>query len=450
MKKKDNDSPKTSDLRERAEAAFRAKTGSEQAPLAGMTHEGTRMLLHELQVHQIELEMQNEELRLTQLELETARARYFDLYDLAPVGYITINEKGLIVEGNLTAADLLGVTRGELDKQPISRFILKEDQDMYYLFRKLLQETGEKQTCELRMMKNEGAAFWALLKAVMAHDEDGGSAIRAVVSDITDRKALERQREESTATLQEKNDEMETILYASSHDLRSPLVSIRGFNDRIQKAVEALTVIMAKEETAEKRCAEAASLIDHDIPTAIRHIGASAEKMEALITGILKISRLNSVARIPENINMNELIRRMFVLLDFQIQQARVTVTVGDLPSCWGDPLEIAQVFSNLIDNAIKYRDPVRPLTIGITGTALADRVSYSVEDTGIGIKPQHYGQIWGLFSRIDPGGPVMGEGIGLAMVKRIVERNCGKIWIESEPGVGSKFYLSLPQTETP
>ena len=95
-------------------------------------------MLHELRVHQIELEMQNEELRRTQAELEASRARYFDLYDLAPVGYFTLSEKGLILEANLTAATLLGVARGDLVKQPLPRFILPEDQDIYYLHRKQL------------------------------------------------------------------------------------------------------------------------------------------------------------------------------------------------------------------------------------------------------------------------------------------------------------------------
>jgi len=118
-----------------------------------------RQAFNELHVHQIELEMQNEELRRAQLELDMARARYFDLYDLAPVGYCTLNEQGLIMEANLTAATLLGVIRGVLAGQPISRFILKEDQDGYYQQRKQLFATGETQSLELRMVKKEGAVF---------------------------------------------------------------------------------------------------------------------------------------------------------------------------------------------------------------------------------------------------------------------------------------------------
>jgi PAS domain-containing protein len=130
------------DLRIRAEkqaAAIEPISLSEQTP------ESVRQVLHELRVHQIELTMQNEELRRAQAEIEAERARYFDLYDLAPVGYVTVSEKGLILEANLTAATLLGVNRGVLVKQPLSRFIFQEDQDSYYLHRKKLFETGEPQ-----------------------------------------------------------------------------------------------------------------------------------------------------------------------------------------------------------------------------------------------------------------------------------------------------------------
>jgi PAS domain S-box-containing protein len=153
--------------------------------------EEARHTLHELRVHQIELEALNEELRRTQADLETARARYFDLYDLAPVGYCTLSEKGLILEANLTAATLLGVARDALVKQPMSRFILKEDQDIYYLHRKRLSEIGEPQACELRMLNNEGAAFWAHLEATSALSAGHEPACRLVLSDITERKLVE-------------------------------------------------------------------------------------------------------------------------------------------------------------------------------------------------------------------------------------------------------------------
>jgi PAS domain-containing protein len=123
--------------------------GGKPADLAAVPPEEAGRLLHELQVHQIELEMQNDELRRAQQELEASRVKYFDLYDLAPVGYFTVSEEGLILEANLRGADLLGVGRNRLTKQPLTRYIVPEDQDVYYLHRKRLLETGVRQVCEL-------------------------------------------------------------------------------------------------------------------------------------------------------------------------------------------------------------------------------------------------------------------------------------------------------------
>jgi PAS domain S-box-containing protein len=135
-----------------------------------LSPEEIRRMLHELRVHQIELEMQNEELRRAQAELDASRERYFDLYDLAPVGYCTLSEKGLILETNLTAATLLNVTRSEMVNKPITRFILKEDQDIYYRHRKHVFETAEPQTVELRMVK---AGRNIILDASGLHSREG-------------------------------------------------------------------------------------------------------------------------------------------------------------------------------------------------------------------------------------------------------------------------------------
>ena len=178
-------------LRQRAEAAFRGNAAQSPEKLEALSPQETQLMLHELHVHQIELEMQNEELRRAQVELDASRTRYFDLYDLAPVGYCTISEPGLILEANLTAATLLGVDRGVLVKRPISQFIFKEDQDIYYLHSKRLFETSEPQAFELRMVKNDGTQFWAHLAATAAHDADSAPELRAVLSDNTARKQAE-------------------------------------------------------------------------------------------------------------------------------------------------------------------------------------------------------------------------------------------------------------------
>ena len=182
-------------LRRRAEGTAKRNAFLIPEDMESLSIEAARQMLHELRVHQIELEMQNEELRKAQMELGAARARYFDLYDLAPVGYCIVSEKGLILEANLTAATLLGVARSALVKQPLTRFILKEDQDLYYQHRKQLFETGEQQASELRMVKKDGAAFWAHLEAFSALNAEGAPVCRVVISNITERKFEEDKRE---------------------------------------------------------------------------------------------------------------------------------------------------------------------------------------------------------------------------------------------------------------
>ena len=184
------------------DAMARRKASLSPQELEALSPEETRLMLHELRVHQIELEMQNEELRQTQVELHTARARYFNLYDLAPVGYCTLSKQGLIQNANLTVATLLGLPRGALVKQPLTRFILKEDQDIFYLHRKLILESGEPQSCELRMVKDDRTQFWAQLTATAAQDGDSASALRIVLSDVTGRKLLQIQSEHERSVLE--------------------------------------------------------------------------------------------------------------------------------------------------------------------------------------------------------------------------------------------------------
>jgi PAS domain S-box-containing protein len=176
------------DLRKQAEELVRQRTSISPHDIKEMSPEKIQQIFHELQVYQIEFQIQNEELRRYQEVLEATRARYFDIYDLAPVGYCTISEPGLIEEANFTAATLLSVARGELIKKPISRFILKEDQDIYYLHRKLLLETGIPQVCDVRMVKIDGSPFWAQLNIAATHNENSASIICFVFTDITEQK----------------------------------------------------------------------------------------------------------------------------------------------------------------------------------------------------------------------------------------------------------------------
>lgn len=174
------------DYRKQAEARALEKA-SLLEDAGALTPEESRLLVHELRVHQIELEMQNDELRQAHEELEASRSRYFDLYDLAPVGYITISEKGVVLKSNLTASNLLGFARTEMTGKPFASFVLRDDTDIYHLGFRQLMKTGAPQTLELRAQRKDGACFWSELGMAAASDIDGVFSCRAVLSDVTER-----------------------------------------------------------------------------------------------------------------------------------------------------------------------------------------------------------------------------------------------------------------------
>lgn len=182
MKKKANESEKFSSLRKQAETRHKRLA----ADTANRSIDKTSKLVHELEVHQIELEMQNDELRRVLVELEESRSRYLDLYDLAPVGYYVFDKNGVMLELNLTGAVLLGQERATLIKKPFHLFVAKDFQDQFYLHRKKVFETGTKQTCELKLIRKDGSQFYGLLESDAVPDSNGTAVrCRTVISDIT-------------------------------------------------------------------------------------------------------------------------------------------------------------------------------------------------------------------------------------------------------------------------
>jgi PAS domain S-box-containing protein len=154
-----------------------------------------RRLVYELRTHQIELEMQNEELRLAQEELVASRDRFSDLYDFAPIGYMTIGYKGLILEANLTATKMLGIERRLLVNQPFSAFIVPDDQDAYYLHRQEIIASKQGHTCQVRLLRRGGEPFWVEMASIpIEADEENDSRFRTLITDITDRKRIEEEK----------------------------------------------------------------------------------------------------------------------------------------------------------------------------------------------------------------------------------------------------------------
>ena len=184
----------STELHNRAEAVLHEETPEN---ISHLTPVEIWKIVHNLRVHQVELETQNEELRRLQAELDVSWKRYFDFYNLAPVGYCTISENGLILEANLTAVSFLGMTRSELINQPLTNFVHQQDQDIYYLFRKQLIESSEPQACDLRVVRPDGTTLWAHLSATLAQDESGAPLSWMMLSDITEQKQAEMALQES-------------------------------------------------------------------------------------------------------------------------------------------------------------------------------------------------------------------------------------------------------------
>ncbi len=184
-------------LRAAAERALRSREKPGRIPVQDMQH-----LIHELQVHQIELEMQNDELRKAQAEVEESRARYAGLYDFAPVGYVTLNQSGLIVEANLTAASLLRVERSRLLKTPFSAFVAPEDRELLQEHRRLATLSPERLTCELRLMRKDRERFYALVESVSAFSPLTEKVeLQSAIADITERRNAEEKLRESEKEL---------------------------------------------------------------------------------------------------------------------------------------------------------------------------------------------------------------------------------------------------------
>ncbi len=427
LKSTESATPQDTALRQRAEE----KTGSlETQELEALSPEETRQTLHKLRVHQIELTMQNEELRRAQVELDAARARYFDLYDLAPVGYCTISEKGLFLEANLTAMTLLGVARGALVKQPITRFILKEDQDIYYLHRKQLFETGTPQACELRMVKKDGTAFWGHLAATPAQDADGAPVCRVVLSDITERKRAEEALADRTVQLERMNRELVSLnaelddfTNVASHDLQEPLRALITFSSLLGKDLG---------YSLPERAAQ-----DLDFIT------EAAKRMQTLIHDLLALARVGRVARKREKVSLNECVDQVLEALAMRVKETGAEVTRDELPGVWGDSTLLTQLYQNLIGNALKFSGKQRPI-IRLTVEEREDHQIFGVQDNGIGIEPKYAQPIFQPFKRLHGRAEYEGSGIGLAICRKIVERHGGKIWVESELGKGAHFRFTI------
>ena len=407
------------ELRRRADELFLKKAASFPEDLANMRPEEIGRVLHELRVHQIELEMQNEELRRAQEELAASRERYFALYDLAPVGYITVSETGLILKTNLSARSLLGLVRDALINQPFSQFILKEDQDSYYWHRKQLFETGGSQSCELRMVNLGGTFFWAHLEVAAMKDTLDAPVSLIVISDITEKKKAEE------ALIELANAKFK-FTATVSHELRSPLATIKEATNLV------LEGMVGPVNEGQKDL----------LGTAKENI----DRLGRLINNILFFQKMEAGKTEYElqPHDLNELIReahRSALLLAGKRSADMVMDLENGLPVIKFDKDKILQVLINLLANAIKYSESG---SIVIQTQREDHEIHVSVRDSGLGIKEVYLQAIFEPFSQVGDN-QKGGTGLGLGISREIILAHHGRIWVESEEGKGSVFHFTLP-----
>ena len=415
-----NDSERAQ-LRRRAEhqaRAFKSEEIDAQWPAEA------RRLLHELRVHQIELEMQNDELRSAREQLERSRARYFELYDLAPVGYVTLSEDGLIVEANLTSASLLGVPRTALRGRRLSLFVLSEDEDVYYFLLNNLSKNRTPQTCELRMNRQGVAPFWARLDTAVSSDPGGAPHWRIVISDITAHKESEEQLRARGEELRRANHDLEQFAYSAGHDLQEPLRSVKIYSELLDKRYR--------------------DKLDGEALQFLGFLGKGASRMEALLRDLLIYTQAQ-IDKPAQPTDATGPLRTALENLAGAISESGAKVTFDSLPSVPVHSTHLQQIFQNLIGNAIKYRRSGIAPCVHIAAQRQTGEWRFSVSDNGIGIESEYKQRIFGLFKRLHTGTEYSGTGIGLSLCQRIVGRYGGRIWVESEPGNGSTFFFTLP-----
>jgi PAS domain S-box-containing protein len=268
-------------------------------------------------------------------------------------------------------------------------------------------------------------------------------SIVGTILDITERKRAEEKINLLNNNLLQKNAELEQLIYVASHDLRTPLVNVQGFSKELGLLVNELAEIASHAGLPEKQQYRLSDIVSKEFPEAHNYILASVSKMDVLLKGLLRLSRLGRTAITMQKIDMDEMLSCVLKTLEFQIQKSKARVDLAALPACIGDPDQVNQVFTNLIDNAVKYLSTDRPGVIRITGKSQNGFSEYCVEDNGIGIAQEHQAKSFEIFHRLEPQ-ICEGEGLGLAIVKKIVDRINGNIRLESELGKGSRFFVCL------
>jgi PAS domain S-box-containing protein len=281
---------------------------------------------------------------------------------------------------------------------------------------------------EVRTYRKDGEMRWVRVYAHPVWDEAANrlGGICGAVQDVTQRKQAEAEREAAITELKHKNEELEQFTYTVSHDLKSPLVTVGGFLGHLERDALAGDKNKVSEDAG--------------------RIRQAVTKMQALLEDLLELSRIGRIVHPSQDVLFGDIAKDAVELVRGRLEGrgARVEIQPG-LPGVHGDRLRLVEVVQNLVDNAAKFvkSDGEPRVEIGCRGRETAGQVVLFVRDNGIGIAPEFHDRVFGLFNKLDP--QTEGTGIGLALVRRIVEAHGGRIWVESDAGQGATFFFTLP-----
>jgi PAS domain S-box-containing protein len=381
------------------------------------------------------------------------------IIETAVDGIITIDPDGIIESFNAAAERLFGYTAAEAIGRNVSLLMptpYREEHDGYlaqYL------HTGEQKIIgigrEVVGQRKDGTVF-PLALAVSEMRLGTRRMFTGIIHDITARKQaedalrqahdeLERRVQERTAELEAANEEVKRFAYIVSHDLRAPLVNIKGF------AAELHTACVTVQEVAQavvpyleaRQRADLTLALERDVPEALAFIDASATRMDTLIQALLQLSRLGRRELDIELIAMDALVKEVLQAIEYQMAQRHVRVSVVDLPPVTADRTAMEQIFSNLLSNAINYLMAGRPGEVVITAARHPESTTFHVQDNGRGIAAEDVPKVFEPFRRVGKQ-DVAGEGMGLAYVQALVRRHGGTVWCRSTLGVGTTFSFTI------
>lgn len=289
---------------------------------------------------------------------------------------------------------------------------------------------ASERSAEDSFQRDDGSLQWVQWEARPWRRADGEiGGLILTTQDVTARKETELALERREADLRRSNQELERFAYVASHDLQEPLRAVSGCVQLLQRRY--------------------ATQLDTGADELIRHAIEGTSRMQGLILDLLAYSRVTSGGRKPQPLDLEEVLQAALANLDASIQQAQAEITVQPgLPTVEADALQLTQLFQNLLGNALKYREPTRAPHISISHRSTTDGCTVSVKDNGIGIAPRHFERIFVIFQRLHARSEYEGSGIGLALCKRIIEHHGGRIWVESEPGLGSTFFFFIPHKQ--